>query len=524
MANEKAEVVIVGAGAAGCLLAAKLSQSGKKVIMLEQGPPWKPSDLISNQIWSRRLKWGGVPPVELGGKNPIAYNFNTGIGTGGAALHHFANWPRLHPEDFRTKSLYGKGLDWPITYDDLRPYYDKVQKEVGISGDAVKEVWRPPGDPYPMPPIKRFRQAEVLANGFAAIGQRTAPMPVAINSVEYQGRAACIYDGWCDAGCPIGALANPLVTYLPQAMKAGTEVQTHSYVTRVLVNDKGNRAIGVEYYDAKKVNRVQLADVVVLASNAVQNPRILFNSATSKHPNGLANSSGMLGKNFMTHFGAKILSLFDEDLENHMGITGNQLMSQEGYKKDGHKGPFGSYTWQIAQAFKPNDITGITNARGDLFGDALHAFIKRAVHGLATIQALGEQLPYGENRVILGDRKDEFGFPLAKVEHTNDDVMMGLFHYTLDEGQKVMKAAGAKEVWATPNPGMIHIIGGTMMGETAKNSVCNSYGQTHDVPNLVIAGTGLHPTEGGVHPTFTLHALAMRAAEYMLSHWSSIAI
>jgi choline dehydrogenase-like flavoprotein len=527
MANlDKVDVVIVGGGMAGCMMAAKLSFAGKRVVILEKGPHWQNADLASSQIWARRLKWGEA--VELGGTHPIAHNFNTGWGMGGAALHHYANWPRLHVEDFKMHSLYGKGVDWPISYNDLRPYYDRVQKEVGVSGDAKKEVWRPPGEPYPMPPLKIFRQGEVMAKGFAAVGLRTAPMPVAINSVPYQGRAACINDGWCDAGCPIGALANPLATYLPVAEKYGTQVRPHSTVIRVLTNAAGDRATGVEYYDERKEKQVQPAAIVILAANAVQNPRVMLMSATDKHPEGLANKSGLVGRNFMAHFGAKVLGMFDEDLENHMGVTGNQLMCQEKYKKDSHGsgsggGPIGGYTWQICSALKPNDLTGAANARVPLFGDELHAFMKRAVKGLTSIQAMGEQLPDPENRVMLSERKDQFGLPMAKIVHGADENTMGLFKYALDEGQKVMQAAGAKEVWTGPTPGWIHVMGGTRMGTNAGNSVCNSYGRTHEIHNLMLAGTGLHPTEGGLHPTFTVHALVMRSADHMLNHWSSYA-
>src|SRR2546423_11919683 len=174
---------------------------------------------------------------------------------GSAAMHQFANWPRFHPEDFRVKTQYGRGLDWPISYADLRPYYDRIQKEVGLSGDHVAEVWRPAGDPYPMPPIRWFRQAELLAEGFRKIGMRTAPTPLAIHSLSYNGRPACIYDGWCEAGCPTGALVNPQVTYLPIAKKAGVEIRTGAYGTRGLVNAKGDRASGVEYYDKARERR-----------------------------------------------------------------------------------------------------------------------------------------------------------------------------------------------------------------------------------------------------------------------------
>jgi choline dehydrogenase-like flavoprotein len=219
-APKRTDAVIVGAGAAGNLFAAVLAEAGKSVLVLDPGPAWKSGDLYSSSIWSRRLRWGG-PPVESTGANAFGAGFNMGWGTGGAALHHYGTWPRLMPTDFTMKSEFGKGLDWPIGYDDLRPFYDRVQEEVGVSGDAEAEVWRPAGAPYPLPPLQQFAQARLLAKGFHAKGMKTAPSPMAILSEDYKGRPACLYDGWCDAGCPIGALANPLVTYHPRAVKGG---------------------------------------------------------------------------------------------------------------------------------------------------------------------------------------------------------------------------------------------------------------------------------------------------------------
>jgi choline dehydrogenase-like flavoprotein len=522
MANEKVDVVIVGGGASGILLAAKLSEAGKKVVVLEQGPPFEMRDLISSDIWARRLKWGG-PPVLSEGKTPVGFNFNVGWGVGGAALHHYGNWPRLHPEDFRMKSLYGRGLDWPISYDDLRPYYDRIQLEVGLAGDHVAEVWRPAGAPYPMPPTKVFRHAELVAEGFRKLGMRTAPAPVAINSVAYNGRAACIYDGWCNAGCPIGALANPQATYLPVAVKAGAEIRSYSSVTRVLINARGDRVTGVEYYDRQKQRHVQQADVVILAAFSAHNPRILFNSATDKHPKGLANSSGLLGRYVMAHSLTAIWGLFDEDIENHMGTTGAQIMSQDHYPKNGRKEAFGSITWFMGTALKPNDIIGMASARVAIFGAALHEFMTKAARGLTRLQGQGEEVPNPENRVVLADRKDEFGFPLARIVHAMGDDAMKLFNYECELGQRIMRATRAKEVWAGPTPGFAHLLGGTVMGKIAADSVADSYGRTHDVANLFLAGPGLFPTEGAVNPTFSLHALTLRTAEYMTAHWSSIA-
>jgi choline dehydrogenase-like flavoprotein len=200
-AIEETEVLIVGAGAAGTLVAAKLAEAGRKVVVLEAGAPWRVEDMVSSQLWARRLK--GTPGVTSVGGNPVSAAFNTGAGFGGSAIHYYASSIRLQPEDFKVRSIYGRSADWPFDYDALRPYYDKVQREIGISGDAAAEKWRPEGEPYPMPPLLQQTQADVITRGFQAKGLALSPTPTAINSEEYNGRGACLYDGWCDAGCPI---------------------------------------------------------------------------------------------------------------------------------------------------------------------------------------------------------------------------------------------------------------------------------------------------------------------------------
>ena len=181
MRDERFDAVIVGSGAAGSLIAAKLAAAGKRVLVLEAGPQRGPADLVSSQIWARRLK-GAAVPVETGGRDPLSVGFGSGNGTGGSAMHHYACWFRLHAEDFSLKSRFGKGLDWPLGYEDLRPDYDQVQREVGISGDAAAEIWRPPGDAYPMPPLPIFSQGRLIKRGFDALEMTTAPMPLAIET------------------------------------------------------------------------------------------------------------------------------------------------------------------------------------------------------------------------------------------------------------------------------------------------------------------------------------------------------
>ena len=235
------DVVIVGAGASGSVYASVLAKAGKKVVLIESGPDWELSDLISSEIWGRRVKPAGGP-ILLEGKNPMGYANQAGWGVGGAALHYFANFPRLLPTDFKVKSEHNRAHDWPIAYEDVAPFYDKVAREIGVSGDAkAEEKWRPAGEAYPMPPMKTFRNGEIFLKGFEAAGIPMVAAPVGMNSVEFKGRPACLYDGWCHVGCPIGALANPLITYLGDARKAGAEVRALSTVTRILTNQAGTR-------------------------------------------------------------------------------------------------------------------------------------------------------------------------------------------------------------------------------------------------------------------------------------------
>lgn len=515
--NERVDAVIVGAGAAGSLMAAKLAAAGKTVVVLEAGPDRRLADLVSAQTWARRLKWAGAPVVETGA-HPIGHVFNAGWGVGGSMLHHYGVWPRLHAEDFDMQSRHDRGLDWPVGYDDLRSYYDRIQEEVGLSGDAEAEIWRPAGAPYPMPPVPLFAQGEVIARGFGALGMKTAPLPLAVNSVDYKGRAACIWDGWCDAGCPIGALANPLVVYLPQAQAHGAVVKAQAAVTRVLTSPDGGRAIGVEYADAAGMRHTQLADMVVLAAFTVENARLLLASANDRHAGGLANSSGLVGRYVMTHPAVSIYGLFDDETMPYLGATGGQLINQDGYPKTQPGKPFGSYQWLIAQALKPNDLLGFGTGRPDITGPALDGFMRRAAHHIATMTGVGEDMPAAENRVALSDRKDQFGIPLAMVHHETHPDSLALWAHMVEEGKRIFQAAGAREIWNGPQAPM-HLMGGTIMGRDAKISVTNSFGQCHDIPNLVIAGPGLFPTSGAVNPTFTLHALTLRAAEHLIADW-----
>ena len=520
--SEGVDLLIVGSGAAASIAAAKAAAAGKKVLLLEAGPERRLQDLYSSQIWARRLKWGGAQVLEEG-NHKIGYNFNSGWGTGGSSMHHFGVWPRLHPNDFKQRSLFGQGRDWPIEYQDLQAFYDQVQHEIGLSGDAEQEKWRPPGQPYPMPPVPLLAHGKTIAKGFAALGKNVAPIPLAINTRAQGDRAACIYDGWCNAGCPTGALANALAHYLPRAFSADAKIIHRATVTRLLTNKKGNKMVGVEYHDVKGVKHRLSAKVVLLAAFAVQNPRLMLASANKAHPDGLANSNDLVGRFLTTHPSNSIFGLFSEPTLPHLGATGGQLINQDNYDdKRAIKGAFGGYQWLIGNAVKPNDILGFVNSRPDIVGDKLEPFMQRASKYFGTMTYVADDIPLADNRVTLSSNRDSFGVPLAIAIHNVLPETDALCEYAVNQGEKIFNAAGAREAWHGPRVGM-HIMGGTVMGKDSRDSVTNQFGQTHEIDNLFIAGSGLFPSSGAVNPTFTLHAVGLMGVQYMLKNWRTIA-
>jgi choline dehydrogenase-like flavoprotein len=518
--HEKVDVVIVGGGAVGLVHAARLSEAGKNVLVLESGPARQKDELYSSQIWARKLKWATPHVNEFGGKDLMFSNMNMGRGFGGAAIHHYGVYPRFEVHDFDMKSTWGHGLDWPISYDDVRPYYDRVQKFVGISGDASQEPWRPPGEDYPLPPVPVFRHAQLLGEGFAKEGIHTSPIPIAALSRPYNDRDACLWDGWCDAGCPIDAINNPLSTYMPRAQKGGAKFRADCHVTRVLTNQKGDKAIGVEYADSDGKRHEQLADVVVLAAFTIENARILLNSANG----GLGNSSGLLGKYLMVHPAITVYGLYDEDTQCYMGTTGGMLYSQtSGQKDDNPDGVFGSRHWEIGLVLKPNDLLGVCMTEPEIFGDELHEFMKTGSQRMAAMAAICEDTPLIDNFIGLDSKKDKFGMPRAKLNYRYSPDGYALAMQAKEEGLRVVKASGAKKAWAGPVASQ-HICGGTIMGKDATDSVCNSYGQMHDLPNVVIGCQGTFPTCSSANTTFLAHAMAERATDYMIEHWGSVSI
>ena len=352
--QEKVDVVIVGAGPSGAVFADVLARAGKKVVVLEFGPDWDMKEFVSSEIWAQAPQ--ACAALRARRPHNPGHGANAGWGTGGAMLHFYANWPRLHPSDFRVKSEHGRGLDWPISYDDLAPYYDRIAEDVGIAGDAAAERrWFPIAKDYPMPPLKAFRNGTIFNDAFKAHGIPLAPMPTSINSTDYKGRPACTNCGWCHAGCAIGA--RRYAAGRPSARRA----QARRRAAAVQLRHARAHQPGRRPRHRRRILRRQEASStcsrpasVVLAAYSAENPRIMLNSATDKHPKGLANKNELVGKYLMCHALSTVWAMFDEDVENHMGTAAYQFMSYEHYGKTHAKKGFGSTFIRSGSAMKPN--------------------------------------------------------------------------------------------------------------------------------------------------------------------------
>ena len=259
---------------------------------------------------------------------------------------------------------------------------------------------------------------------------------MAVTSVEYKGRPACQYDGWCDAGCPVGALVNPLVVHQPGAIKAGAVFKAQSRVTGIALDDNG-RARGLIYRDVAGQTLEQPATRIILAGAAAQNARLLLATRHAKHLEGFSNRNGLVGKYFNAHNIANVHGMFSEETECHLGLSAGMLTNQDEYRKVRPGGPFGSYTWGIGGSLKPNDLLGIAMTRADLFGAELDGFIKRASRHLAVINGIVESLPNAENRIELASERDDVGMPLARTVYALDPESRKLWAHANALGTRV---------------------------------------------------------------------------------------
>ena len=532
MQTEPVDVLIIGAGASGAALAWSLAETRMNILCLEQGDWMDPAQYPSNTNSWELSRFGdfNLSPNARGraedypvndADSPISVsNFNA---VGGGTILYAAHFPRLRPSDFKVRTLDGVADDWPLDYPHLEPWYALNERMMGVSGLAGDPAY-PPKE-VPLPPVPLGVLGETLAGGFNRLGWHWWPSDSAIATLPYEGRAACINEGTCLVGCAQGAKASTDITYWPPAVRRGVELRTRCRVSEITVDAKG-MADGVLYFDAEGVERRQRAEVVVLASNGVGTPRLLLNSQSRLFPDGLANRSGLVGKNLMFHPYAMVTGVFDEPLEGYKGPTGCCLMSQEFYETDLSRGFVRGYSFEAVRGNGPISTALMGMSSGQIpWGAGHHEAFGRLFDRTASMVLICEDLPEQENCVTLdADLVDGNGIPAPKITYRLSENSTRMLEHCVARGKEVLNEAGAVETSAESPlpPAGWHLMGTARMGTDPSASVVNEWGRSHDVRNLFIVDGSIFVTAGGVNPTNTIQALALYIADTMKKNLANL--
>lgn len=518
MPQDRADVLVIGSGAAGAAVAWRLAEHGAKVVCLEQGDWIDPNTFASAKpTYESHLLRGAFHfspnvrrrpedyPVTTAGEDPpFIMMFNA---VGGSTIHWQAHFPRFHPSDFRVRSLDGVADDWPISYEDLAPYYDLNDRMMGVSGLAGDPA-NPTRAPRSTPPLPLGSLGATLVQGFETLGWHWWVADQAINSEPYDGRPPCQLHGKCMFGCPIGAKASTDRTYWPKAIARGAILKTRARVREITLDARG-RARGATYFDASGTLREALARVVVVSCNGVGTPRLLLNSTSPRFPHGLANSSGLVGTHFMIHPARFVQGVFPQPLDGHIGPMGNPLYSQQFYETDPRRGFARGYTLIGERTFGP-----LSHALGVPWGRDHHRIMHTRFPHLAGLTVLGDDLPEAHNRIDLDPQEtDSNGIPAARATYRLSENTKQLMDHGAARARELLLAAGAVEIIDPGNANMAHLMGTARMGNDPARSVVNAWNQAHEVPNLFIVDGSSFTTGSGVNPTSTIGALALRAAD-----------
>lgn len=512
---EEVDYVIVGVGSAGGVLLQRLARAGFNVVGIEAGPFWDTErDWVSDEAGSNDLYW--TEPRVTGGADPLALGANNcGKGVGGGSVHWAAFTPRLHPSDFEVHTRDGVGADWPISYNDILPYYEQLELEMPVAGPAYYPWGHPHGYAYGPHPMGGVGNA--LIKGCTALNiPLSIGGPVAILSGSHGDRPHCIYRGFCIQGCKVGAKASTLITHVPDAIETGAEIRDKSMVFRIELGKEG-RVTGVHYFDDEGHAHFQRAKAVILSGYAIETPRLLLNSACPGHERGLANSSGVVGRYLMAQAGNVILGRFDQPVRMYKAPPAHAL-TEEFYETDPKN--------DFARGFAIQTVGPLPTAFGKQMLAAKQAWgwgLRREMmdyNHWAAFGLLGEILPWKDNRVTLSEDTDRFGLPVAHVRFSLHDNDKKLIKAAKEKTEAVMYAAGANQV--VQEARYAHLVGACRMGSDPQKSVVDKFGRTHDIPNLFVCDGSVFPTQGSANPGLTIQALAARTADYLISQASQI--
>jgi gluconate 2-dehydrogenase alpha chain len=544
-----ADVVLVGVGAVGALIAPVLASAGLEVVGLEAGPYRTRRDFVPDELTSSYYARGAMGPKFLSetprwrlNENAPAREATYTLGrmmntVGGSVIHWGGALRRCHPHHFRylthVRESFGEKVlpeghtlaDWPVTYDELEPYYTRVEYLAGVAGDGEANPFVPRSEPYPMPPMRSFRTGETFREATEAMGLHPYPTPVAANSVPYNGFPANTYTPWSGAG--FGPYYDdrwyPALTCVPEALATGNfDLRTGCRVVRVLTDAEG-RASGVEYVDAGGEVRVQEARTVILCGYTFENVRLMFLSGDERHPGGLGNGAGQLGRHFMTKMWADVFGLFPDTVFNGHTGPAAQMWSLDDFVAEGFDSPshgfVGGATPNVENQRLPLGVTREAlppdvPAWGKGWKDHI-----RTWQNWAAVRLQPDSLSYEGNFLDLDPRhrdKSGLGLPLVRITYDMQENEHRLSAWMEDKAEEILREMGAAKTWRGPRFGGVvssHDLGGCRMGEDPAASVVDPELRVHDTPGLYVFGGAVFPTCHGVNPTLTMWALCYRAAE-----------
>ena len=522
--HDPVDVLIIGAGASGAAIAWSLLETRMRILCLEQGDHLADKDYPSRRDDYELARYGDFScdpnvrqrkqdyPINSAESCITPVNWN---GVGGSTINFLGHWPRLRPSDFRTKTLDGVAEDWPVDYHTLAPFYDMNDRNIGASGLAGNTAY-----PYyapPHPPIPMGRLGRKLARGFNEKGWHWWPSDVAILSRDDDGRQKCVNAGTCDLGCAAGAKGGTNFTYWPMLEGAGVELRTNSRVREILVDEGTGFATGVLYHGPDGQVHEQRAEMVIMACNGVGTPRLLLNSTSKLFPEGLANRSGLVGKNLMFHPLTGVAGVFDEPMKGHEGPMACSILSQEFYESDPSRGFVRGYGLHSGRSTTPMTFAlggyGIDNPIP--WGEAHREIMDSQYEYLAGLTVVTEDLPEEHNCVTLDpDMTDSDGIPAPKISYRLGENTRAMLRHGEARACELLLAAGAKKVLGKSDDKVWwragwHQMGTCRMGHDPAKSVVNGWGRSHDVKNLFIVDGSIFVTSGAVNPTSTIQALAL---------------
>jgi choline dehydrogenase-like flavoprotein len=507
--NDDSVVCIVGSGAGGGTLGNELAQRGVKVVILEAGGRHEIADFVNDE-WASFVQLAWKDTRTTSGTWRVAHDFANlpawiVKAVGGSTTHWAGASLRFAPHEFQTRTTYGaipgaNLLDWPIALADLEPYYAKAEDKMGVTG--TNGIPRLPGN----------NNFKVLAAGAKKLGyQEVHTGNMAINSQPRDGRGACQQIGFCFQGCKSGGKWSTLYTEIPKGEATGNlEVRPNAMAVRIEHDDSG-KVTGVVYADGTGALRKQKARVVAVAGNSIESPRLLLNSASTKFPDGLANSSGQVGRNYMRHMTGSVYGVFDRPVHMYRGTTMAGIVRDEA-RLDTSRGFVGGYEMETLSLGLPFMAAFLDpGAWGRSFTSAIDMY-----PNMAGMWLVGEDMAQETNRITLDPvAKDASGMPVASVhfdDHANDVKMR---QHAYSRGAAIYEAVGATRVFPTPPYPSTHNLGTNRMSANARDGVVNKFGQTHDIKNLFVSDGSQFTSGAACNPTLTIVSLAIRQAETM---------